>query len=453
MFKFTSYFSPKHLFALLLTLWSTVLLSAPAGTANFQGSIPAQGTKITLTGSGFGAKALAGPIIYDFSDKAYIKGALDIKQGNLKEGDLLLPGDPEIYWAKPSSTAFGATNVHITYSLEHRNANITAHYAFDGFSGYVGWPYAYGGITTTGNNKKLYVSWWIKQFRDPLSYWRWNLNNIKGKFIAGSDPYQPGEKLIINSPRGVFYGSVISIKDNKLDFMAFGAKSSTYLRGATIKGLTSNTTALLPDDDTAFLPPGSNKFIRIWEDKYGQTGFASAWTQMNSVIKKPDGKNITSGTDTNLRVGKWNHMEVEVDLSNNTYREWLNSKLLKDIDITPARRDDTTFSPTIALLGFNGKEQQFQRTEFGEIYMDNTTQRIIIANAPNLNDVTRSEIQLPETWNDGSITFKLNLGSFKTGDDSSLYVFVYDENGISNTTGMRLCSSCTAPPGAATKIN
>lgn len=446
--KITNYLS-----IILLTLWSVPLLAAPVGTASFTGTQPAEDSVITITGSGFGSKTQAAPIIYDFSDKAYINGTLDNTQGDLTEGDPLLPGATDIYWAKPSSTSFGGSNVHITYAQTHRHNNIFAHYTFDGPNGFLGWPKAYGGTSTTGNHKKLYASWRLKPFRDSISYWRWKTDSIDGNFTLGSDPYQAGEKLIINSPvLGIIYGEAIWLDtDGWLHFIALTVSSSAQLKGALIEGVTSGATTTLPDGDepTTFISPGSNKYIRLWEEQTGKTGVRLSWTQDQTTVagKTPD------GTDTHLRVGRWNHLEAELNLTNNTYRVWINNRQHKEIDLSGAEREDIVLSPSIAVLGFNGKNQIYARHEFGEIYMDNTPQRVIVANASTLNNATHTEIQLADTWSDGSVSFKLSLGEFKTGNNSSLYVYVFDENGVSNTTGMQICSSCTHEPGVVIDIN
>ncbi len=143
---------------IVLVMWSTPSLAVPIGSASFSGIHPVEGVIVTINGTGFGSKNQAAPILYDFSDKAYVNGTLDNSQGSLPEGSPMLRDSPGFYWSKPSNTSFGASPVLITYAQAHRHDNITAHYTFNGFSGFLGWPYAYGGTTTTGNNEKLYIS-------------------------------------------------------------------------------------------------------------------------------------------------------------------------------------------------------------------------------------------------------------------------------------------------------
>jgi len=66
------------------------------------------------------------------------------------------------------------------------------------------------------------------------------------------------------------------------------------------------------------------------------------------------------------------------------------------------------------------------KTYWGELYVDNTRARIEIGNNINFEACTHREIQVPETWNDGQITFQVNQGTFPMGED--LFLFVVDEN-------------------------
>ncbi len=202
----------------------------------------------------------------------------------------------------------------------------------------------------------------FQPLRDAVHYWRWQATDIEGTFEMGDNPYHPGEKLIIDSPTaGIFQGEILWLDDDGwLHFIALSVGSSNSLQNARIEGVSSGASAILPKgtQPTTFLSPGSNKYLRIWEEESGSTGLRLSWTQDLTSIDgiSPD------GTDTHLRIGRWNHMEAELDLANNTYRTWINSELHISLDISDVIRDDIDLSPTIALIGFNGKNQAYQRT-------------------------------------------------------------------------------------------
>jgi hypothetical protein len=412
----------------------------------YQGASIVQGAIVTVTGTGFDEKLQPMPIMYDLTDKAYLNGVLNNHQSSFAEGQAVLRSNMDVnsLWAKPSNNSVTSKAPTVTYAMPHRNVHINSHYKFEGPNSFLGWPVVYGGSETPLNNNQLYVSWWYKPLYDPKYYWRWNLSNIQGNFIAGAGPFQPGEKIILNANiLGSIDGQVIWLEGNELHFVANGAAAATHLRGVTITGVSSGATAVLSDNDTQFISPGSNKFIRIWEESTGKDGLRTSWTQQQVTHLKPDGVALTTYKYPSLIINGWNHLEVEIDLATDRFRSWVNSELLYDMDISLAMQNDSAFSPTIASLGFNGKNQTYQRVELSEIYMDKELQRIFIGDALIWADVTHAEIQLPTSWSDIEIKFDANLGAFN-GIDNAMSIYVFDKNGLVNSTGISICPSC--PP-------
>lgn len=64
------------------------------------------------------------------------------------------------------------------------------------------------------------------------------------------------------------------------------------------------------------------------------------------------------------------------------------------------------------------------RTYWESIYMDNAWSRIEIGNHATYASATHREIQTPTAWADGSVTFKVNRGSF--GTSASVWIYVID---------------------------
>lgn len=436
--------------SLMILSWPVVAWCVPGiSQVTIAVPVPVQDTEVTVVGSSFGVKTQAMPVLYDVTDKAFENGVVNLHQAGFVEGDpvQVLASDPLTIWEKPSNADFPAT---VTYDSAHRNSHVSAHYVVNGSVGFLGWPVAYD--YNAANNQKLYVSWWHKPRHQPLYYWQWDLSNVKGSFIEDDNALQPGEPLTIVTPSEMLYGEVVKVLDSRLYFIAQGVTSPNVIQGATIKGLFSNATAVLTDSSSAFQSPGSSKFIRIWEEQTGKNGLRFSWTQIQTTLIKDDGKALVLNEKVEaLKVRDWNHLEIEIDLAKNTYRSWINNILQQDVDITVASRDTVNFSPTIALIGIDGK-QDFQKTEFGEIYMDNTLQRIFIGNAPTWSKVTHAEIQLPTSWTDGQVKFNLNLGAFSTGDNRDLYIYVFDGNGEPNPTGVSMCTACKSPPGVITVV-
>lgn len=402
------------------------------------------GTDVTLSGSGFGAKAKPMPVLFDVTDKAWENGVLNSYQAGFSEGQAVLPAnqDPNTLWSR------GSGNVVVTYKEQPRHSNSKSHYLAQGGVSFFGWPSAYGGQNTPSNNEKLYVSWWYKPYRHPRWYWKWELSNVKGNFIFGSTSRELGEELLIDSNRGQIRGEAIAISPSgELHFIAPGITSANDLLGKTIQGVSSGATAVLTNASTAYSSPGSSKFLRVWEEGSGNNGLRASWTQMHTTLIKSDGTTLNhwQGVD-DMKVRDWNHMEFEIDLANNTMQSWLNNQpIVPSRDISIVLRNNSGFSPTIALIGTDGK-QYLQSAEFGEIYMDSTLQRVAIGNAASWDKVSHSEIQLPDSWSGNSIRFKARLGALENVDPRTLYIYVFDENGVVNQNGASLCAGCKAPP-------
>jgi hypothetical protein len=70
---------------------------------------------------------------------------------------------------------------------------------------------------------------------------------------------------------------------------------------------------------------------------------------------------------------------------------------------------------------------------FGDIYLDYTLARVVLANDADLTKATITEPQLPTRWTSSSVTFSANVGQHATG--KTAYLFVVDPSGAHNTTG------------------
>jgi hypothetical protein len=147
--------------------------------------------------------------------------------------------------------------------------------------------------------------------------------------------------------------------------------------------------------------------------------------------------------DTVLEAGLWHHMEILVDLDSNLVKRWVNSKPMNDLSIDNARRIEGA-SPTIALIGLNGK-QTFNKAEISDIYMDSTPQRVMLANASNWEAVTHTELQRVIDWSPSNVSFELVYGSLDSG--SEVYLYIVDEYGKVNSSGFKFrLSNPPVPP-------
>lgn len=410
------------------------------------------GLTISVSGLNFGNKTQAQPVLYDLTSFAYENGVKNLHQSTFSDGQNIerLSLDPATLWSKPSAkTTGGGEYVKYSTGRSARTSNLDAHYYFTGSNGFLGWPMAYGGETTPVDNSYLYVSWWVKNKIDSRYYWRFNTDSITGTFDTGDSNFELGERVTIGDN---FTGNVIAVISNEIHFVVdkpLFTLSSTTLKGLNIIGVTSKAVAKLVStgsEGTAYLTPGANKFLRSWEEVSGSTGWRYSFNQMLTGVTGTVGEAINSTVSRPLITDEWNHIEVQIDLNKKITKSWVNNILVDELDVANARILDGNYSPTIALIGFNGKNQIFQTTDFGEIYMDKSLQRIVIADNSEWDNVTLSEIQYPTSWSDTSIKFESNVGNFQPLE--KIYLYIFDGSGIVNSQGFPLCLSCKSLPMA-----
>jgi hypothetical protein len=74
--------------------------------------------------------------------------------------------------------------------------------------------------------------------------------------------------------------------------------------------------------------------------------------------------------------------------------------------------------------GWNGGQETCFRF-FSDIYIDNTFQRVVVGDSNSYQKCKHMELQVPSSWDDSTITFKFNQGSFSTKD--SVYIYIVDK--------------------------
>ena len=410
--------------------------AAPRVTQVYSESL-AQGSVLTIEGSGFlREEDNPSAIMFDMADHALIAGEVNAHNDKFKDGDAIsrLDEDPDTLWWKPSATLNAAAETpRIVRSEGGRGYDTNAHYLLPGYNSFLGWPAAYGGDNTPTDNAKLYVSWYLKMSYDPRYYWAISPVGLEGEFI-------PGEDIEINGIPGRFAGiGTAGLAKDMLHFEIIGQQNANKLKAEKIRGLSSGASTIFPSDFAAgsgegYEPPGSNKYIRVWEDPRGAEGLRAAWTQMQVS---------TDWASAPVTAEKWHLMEFFVDTDESEIRTYVDRQhLLTTKTSMPAV--EGKWSPTIALLGFNGKIQQFQDTRIDDIYMDNSFSRVVLSDKEHFSEVEAYELQYPLSWSSGEINVFINYGSLDR--NSQTYLYVIDEKGAVNETGYPLCEGCVTPP-------
>jgi hypothetical protein len=414
--------------------------AAPAISSSTSEASAGGNTTITIQGSGFGEKAKAAPVLFDQVDASYENGIPNLNYQALTDGTTVpsaTQGQPSV-WADVSSGAWGSVPPKIISSQTARHENSSEQYLMPGQNSTIARPVAYGGASgwdTPVDNTQLYVSWWYKPKYAPQWYWRVSPTNPTGEF-------QNGETLTIG---GVAQATFIGIdSEGQINLVFKQQPNKNELLGTLIRGESSGATSIFPETfvgsgGSGYETPGSQKYIRVWEDPQGKEGIRFSWTQMHQTLGS-----VVNWSTAPVIGGEWNHLEMEMDTQKGLVRLFVNSKQLTSFNFDPSLDYQGRWSPTVAMLGLNGKVGKLQESQVDDIYIDNSIQRVILGNAPTIDQVTRHENQRQLEWSNSRIKFQLYQGAIENLD--SAYLYVYDSDGLVNFEGYPICSDCKEPP-------
>jgi len=430
---------------------------------------------ITVKGLSFIANAdnpqlTAVPILWDRTSIVYQKGVpTEYYKTYPEAAPVSRPAgvagaDPKSLWAKSSvlhtTGSEPSTPPLITHGVRApRYEGGPSHYYVLGANGYLGWPMAYGGTTTPApdtaeGSNQMYISWWYKAKYSTTTYAVFNVEQLDGAFSEGDQFVLEGAKYPITGSVVNFDGTTIHVvfkSPNEKDARYYAAGNPavglTFVKDTEL----SSTKAASGVFAAPYFGFGANKFIRVWDehDYREPSRTLTSWT--NDTLKMDDGVNpskfinkMWQGIDN-----EWNHMEMEFNFNGGALKVWVNSALEYEIDLSevpPVNSKD--HSPTIGLLGFNGKTQLYQESDFGDIYFNNKLNRILVADKPLWSQIEQegghTELQYPVSWEESSLTFKVYKGSFS--QLNGLYLYILDENGVPNEKGFQIPG--TAAPKA-----
>lgn len=397
-----------------------------------------QGQTLSIQGSGF-VRHSPDPhaVMFDMVEMAYLNGEPNFHHETFGELDpvLRVNEDPNTLWWKPSLGSTDALQApSIVRELKGRTFHEGAHYQLKGYNSFLGWPSAYGGDNTPVDNTKLYAAWYLKMSYDPRYYWTVSPQSMVGDFI-------PGEKIEINGYEGRFIGiGTEGHGKGMLHFEIVGKQNANDLKGETLIGMSSGAQSIFPSEFAAgtgegYETPGSNKYLRVWEDPSGREGVRISWTQ-TQVHGEWNSAPVTPN--------EWHLMEFMLDTSAGSLRVYTDRNLVASVDIGAEESFEGKWSPTIALLGFNGKTQEFQDVRVDDIYMDKSFARVVIGQEPNFSELDNYELQYPVKWGGGAIDVRLNFGAINP--DYQSYLYVINEAGEANEKGFPLCPDCSVPP-------
>lgn len=187
---------------------------------------------------------------------------------------------------------------------------------------------------------------------------------------------------------------------------------------------------------------GSNKFIRIWDDKSGKKTRIS-WTQMHLTYGAGDiaGSEGTSWASWPGNINHWNLNEIYVNSEKGFLRTWTNGQLVHDVNNFVKSPVQTGFN--VRLLGFDPSySDPYADMEvfIDDIYVSNSPAKAILSESGNWNQASMSSsyILLPVEWNPESIKVEFDLDSY----GKAIYLYIVNDNREVNSKGYLVCSKC-----------
>src|SRR5690606_28089657 len=106
----------------------------------------------------------------------------------------------------------------------------------------------------------------------------------------------------------------------------------------------------------------------------------------------------------------WNLLELEMDTGLGVIRLRVNAVELTKLTFDPSTDFAGRWSPTVALIGLDGKVGKLQEGHLDDIYIDNSLQRVIVGNSPSFENLTHYEVQRPISWSNTRAQFELQKG-------------------------------------------
>lgn len=292
-------------------------------------------------------------------------------------------------------------------------------------------------VFTSNEPKHLYVSWWYKQQNDTRDYFTFMLGNVGEQFNAVE-----GDEFTVDV--GPHWSGVTQVQGRVINYDPITqVLTANFYNQNNTNRIKSKVLTLNKNGATALLNvntgnQGSNKYIRVWEANGGTGDMRMSWTNTEIYLAS-----LRGHSRSNVIARQWNHMEVFIDQINQTLKTKVNGQVDFEGTYTDAA-DREGRAPSIGLIGFDSNQEMFQKVWMDDIYMDNSFQRVVLANSPSYNAVTHEEVQYVESWTSSQIKFTPNFGSLDRQVEA--YIYVFDQNGIPNAEGILLGSPAILEP-------
>lgn len=404
---------------------------------------------LTISGAAFGNKPQPAPVLWVFGD--------DVRENGKQASATPYNFGNQVGNAGPNIWEYVDPNV--VYSDKTRYPALESSY-FVARNGTVRGPLAYGGTSNPPYSDAVYLSARIKPVAAWHSFSSPGYTNLSGNFDTGPSRYEPGESITISNAGKTASGKIININRDlgRVTIQAEGMYKSD-LQGANVVGKDTGASMVL-DTDTYYSSAVGSKYFRMWSG--GLTGLYSVLTTNRLIVRYADqyGETVAEAAteDGEVDVGygipdmtsklDWRLMEVVASQRGDTAYSYIDvdnqsRRVVGNLDLANINKF-TDRSPTISQLGLDaagGTEMIDAALYFGEIYFDNTPQRIMLSENDTYDKSGSDlELQYPISWSDSEITFELRAGELDLNKD--IFVYVFDEESSPNQRGYRVCIDC-----------
>jgi len=434
----------KKIISIILIIFSFFVFASSVfaqTVTNVSGSV-IHSQNITISGSGFGVKSPAAPLMWDDGEGSAVDSDSAVKDKGWSEVW------PIVGVSSPTEVA----------RIRYRTAGIFRNVAA---------PHSRSLQYIAGSHYQESPYNWANTLADSLAgYPGYNDPSCSDGHAVGYGGCTSGNALE-STYRGVALTKDSGVADKTIWFVHFYHRldpnwSTTHLDNLNHKFLAINTGPGAYD--------GNNKY-QSWAG--GDTP-----EQETGSDSRMSGGNILCGRDANPWMPgngnprlNWLKFEVQTKIGTGPYRKvFVDGVAIFDSDdpylagycaedwLAPTRsftiggywrRATGTGEPN---WSYRGDVNNYRY--YDDIYMDNTFSRVVLANNQNYDRAIIVEPQIPSAWSGNSISTKINLG--KLPDSGTAYLFVFDSNNEHNAVGypVTLGSSGgdTTPPAAPTGV-
>ena len=201
------------------------------------------------------------------------------------------------------------------------------------------------------------------------------------------------------------------------------------------------------------------KLMRFWPDANKTYGHISPYPGRLSYDRGPTSleKGRVYGGLYPVE-GEWTHISVWTDGSGTMseggsegiVKMWSDNILVFNVSdlglLTGGVAGGASAYTYFALIGIDPIDRGGhigKKNFMGDIYVDTTQARVVLADRSSWAEVRHYEMQIPSAWAAGEITVTCNVGSFEGGD--TVYLFVVDSDGVVSSRSQALTVDGTPP--------